>query len=94
MGLSLLEVEWIQTYFLNTFLNTFFICTTGSLFPSTVHRDFDWAGPARLVDPLVMTDNVAFTKYRSQCLKLPPPIYFNVVFNSALHHSTFPGAGV
>ena len=43
------------------FPNTFFMCTTGTLSPST-GGSFDWAGPAQLVDPLVLTHQVAFAK--------------------------------
>ncbi|KAK1200477.1 FSTL5 protein, partial [Pygoscelis papua] len=47
MGLPLPEAGITQT----VFPNIFFMCTTGTLFPSTVRRRSDWAGPARLADP-------------------------------------------
>jgi len=38
------------------------MCATGTLSPATGHESHDWAGPARLVDPLVLTNQVAFAK--------------------------------
>ncbi|RMC11153.1 hypothetical protein DUI87_12066 [Hirundo rustica rustica] len=43
----------------------------GTLSPSTVCRGSDWAGPARLIDPRVLTIQVAFAKFTSQFLKVP-----------------------
>lgn len=71
------------------FPNTFLIWTTGTLSLSMVHGDFDWAGPARLEEPQLLANHVVFSKYRSQCLKVPLPIAFNVIFNSPLYHSWY-----
>lgn len=64
-----------------------------ALFPSTVHGGFDQAGPAQLVEPLILTNQVALAKCTSQCLKVSPPIAFKVVFNSPGDHSVFPEVG-
>jgi len=69
------------------------MCTTGTLSPSTGRRGFDWAGPAQLVDPLVLTNQVAFAKWVSQFLEVPFPISLKVVFSSPLYRSIFPEAG-
>ena len=82
MGLPLPEAGVTQT----AFPNMFFMCTTGTLSPSTVRRISDWAGPARLVDPRVLTNQVAFAKCESQFLKVPPPSAFSVVLTN---HCTF-----
>ena len=58
MGLPLPEAGVTQT----VFPSIFFMCTTGTLSPSTVRKGSDWAGPARLTDPLVLTNHVAFAK--------------------------------
>jgi len=70
-----------------------FMCTTGPLSPSTVHNRFEWAGPAQLADPLVLTNQVAFPKCVSQCLNVPAPVGFSVVFNNPLYRLIFPEAG-
>jgi len=75
------------------FPNMFFICTTGTLCPSTVCRELDWAGPSRLTDPRVFTNQVASAKCFSQCLNVPPPIAFNIVFNKPLYCLILPEAG-
>ena len=77
MGLPLPEVGVTQT----VFPSVFFMCTTGTLSPSTVCKSSDWAGPARLADPLVLTNHVAFAKCVCQYLNVPAPIALNVVFN-------------
>lgn len=89
MDLPLLEKGLIQTVFPNTFL----IYTMGTSSPPMARGGFDWAGPAQLAAPLVLTDQVAFAICRSQCLKVPSPIAFSVVFNSPLYCSVFPEAG-
>jgi len=47
------------------FPNIFFMCTTGALSPSTGRGIFDWAAPALLVHPLVLTNQVV--QCVSQC---------------------------
>ena len=89
MGLPLPEAGITQT----VFPSIFFMCTTGTLSPSAVCKSSDWAGPAQLTDPLVLTNQVAFARCVSQCLKVPPPIALNVVFNNPLYRSIFPEAG-
>jgi len=42
------------------FLNIVFVCATGTLSPSIACGSFDWAGPAQLVDALVLINLVAF----------------------------------
>jgi len=69
------------------------MCTTGILSPSTVREAFDWAGPAQLVDPLVLTNQVAFAKCVSQSLNVSPPSALSVVFSSLLYHLIFQEAG-
>ena len=71
VGLPLPEAGLTQI----VFPNVFFMCTMGTLSPSTVRASFDWAGPALLVHSLVLTNQVAFAKYISQCLKFPPPVF-------------------
>ena len=56
------------------FPNRFFMCTTGTLSPFTVHGSFDCTGPAQLADPLLLTNQVAFAKCVSQCLEVLPPV--------------------
>jgi len=58
MGLRVPEAGLTQT----VFPNVFFVCTVGTLCPSTVCGSFDWAGPAQLVDLLLLTNQVDFTK--------------------------------
>lgn len=41
-------------------------------FHMEVHRSFDWVGPAKLADPLVLINHVAFARCVSQCWKIPP----------------------
>ena len=47
---------------------------------SAVHRGLDWAGPAQLVESLLLTNHVASVKCRSHCLIVLPSLAFNVVF--------------
>lgn len=90
MGLVFLEAALIQTVFPYTFL----ICTTVTLSPFTVSGGLDWAGPAQVVEPLILEPLVlAFAKCRSRCLKVPLPTAFNVVFGSPLHCSIFTETG-
>ena len=88
MDLSLLEAGLTQT----VFPNILFQRATGTLSPSTVCGSLGWVVPARLADPLVLTNQVAFAKCVSQCLKVPPPIALNVVFSNPLYRSIFPEA--
>jgi len=77
------------------FANTFFMCTTGTLSPSTVGGHFYWAGPARLVDPLVLTNQVAFAKWNEYPSGLKPTpsalsvvltVHCNLPFSRRLVH--------
>lgn len=70
-----------------------FSCAPQRLHPLLVCGGSDHAGPARLVELPVLTEQVAFTKCRSKGLKVPPPTDFNVIFNSPLYCSVFPEAG-
>ncbi|RMB88083.1 hypothetical protein DUI87_35540 [Hirundo rustica rustica] len=65
----------------------------GTLSPTPVCKGLDWAGPARLIDPRVLTIQVAFAKFTSQFLKVPPLSAFRVVLSNPLHRSTFLAAG-
>ena len=47
----------------------------------------EWARPARLADPQVLTNRVAFAECVPQCLNIPAPIVLSVVFNSPLYPS-------
>lgn len=67
-----------------------FMCITGTLFPSTGHRSFEWAGPAWLADSPLLTNQMAFTKCVSYYLNVPAPTDLSIVFNSPLHHLIFP----
>ena len=90
MGLPLPEAELTQT----AFPKVFFTCATGTVSPSTVRGSSDWAGPAQLVGPLVLTNQLAVAKDVSQCLRVPPPIALSVVLSSPLYRrSIFPEAG-
>ena len=86
-GLPFPEAGRTQT----AFPNMFFTCITGTLSPFTVCREL--AGPSRLIDPQVFTNQVASAKCFSQCLNVPPPIAFNMVFNNPLYRSILPEAG-
>ena len=86
-GLSFPEAGQTQP----AFPNMFFTCTTGTLSPFTECRVM--AGPSRLIDPHVLTNQVASAKCFSQCLNVPPPIAFSIVFNSPLYCSILPEAG-
>lgn len=63
-----------------------FTCITGTLFPSTGHRSFDWAGPAWLAGSPVLTNQMAFTKCVSQCLNVPAPVALSILLNSPLYY--------
>lgn len=63
-----------------------FTCITGTLFPFTGHRSFDWAGPAWLADSPVFSNQVAFTKCVSECLNVPAPVALRIVLNSPLYY--------
>ena len=76
MGLPLPEAGMTQTVVPSIFLR----CVMQPLSSSTICESFDWARPAQLADPLVLTDQVAFARCVSQCLEVPPPIVFSVVF--------------
>lgn len=89
MGLPLPESEITQT----VFPNIFFMSIMGTLSPSTVCRSSGWAGMAQLVDPLVLTSQVAFATYVYQSLKVPPPNDLSVVFHNLLYCSIFLEAG-
>ena len=86
-GLPFPEAGRTQT----AFPNMLFTCTTWNLSPFTVCREL--AGPSRLIDPQVFTNQVASAKCFSQCLNVPPPIAFNMVFNTPLYRSILPEAG-
>jgi len=90
MGLPLPMTAITQT----VFPKVFFICFKGTSSSPTVRNCFVRAGPARMVDPLVLTNQVVFPKCISQCFNIPPPSALNVAFNGLLYHSIFPGAGV
>jgi len=75
MGLPLPEAGLTQT----VFPNMFFMCTMGTLAPSTGCGSFDWAEPAQLVDPLLLTNQVAFAKWVLQYVKVPSPTALSVV---------------
>jgi len=81
MGLPLPEAGLTQAVFPNIF------STMETVYPSA------WAGPARLVDTLVLTSQGAFAKCVSQCFKVPPLSTLSASFNSLLHLSIFPEAG-
>lgn len=78
-------LAWVRTN-LNCLPNTLLICAMGTLSPSVVQRGSDWAGPDQLVEPLVLTNQVVFTKYSSQCLKIPPLLSMCFL----IIHCTFP----
>jgi len=81
MGLPLPEAGLTQAVFPIILL----ICTTGTSSTSAVYEGFDWAGPAQLVDPLVLANHMAFAKCVSQCLNVPPPSALSVVFSRPLY---------
>lgn len=56
------------------FLRESLICNIRSLCPSTVPRDFIWAGRGWLADSLVLISQMDSTGFVSQCLKIPAPI--------------------
>ena len=89
MGLPFPKAGITQEVFPNMFLS----CTTGTLSPSTVCKRSDWAGPAQLIHPLALTNQVARAKWVSQFPRVPPPIAFRVAFNNPLYRSIFPEAG-
>lgn len=63
----------------------FFMCITGILSPSTIHKRFDWANPVLLVDTQELTNQVAFAKCVSRCSNIPAPTAVNVVFKGLLY---------
>jgi len=69
------------------------MCTTGTLSRSTGRGSFASAGPAWFVDPLMLTNQVAFAKELSQFLNVPPHIALKVVFSSQLYRLIIPEAG-
>lgn len=62
----------------------FFMCITGILSPSTIHKRFDWANPVPLVDTQELTNQVAFAKCVSRCSNIPAPTAVSVVFKGLL----------
>lgn len=70
-----------------------FMCPEGLLSLSLVSNNLDWAWPAQLADPLVLTEQVAFLKCVPQCLNVPTHIALSVTFNSPLYHSILVEAG-
>jgi len=65
--------------------NMFFTGTTGTWSPLTVCREL--AGPSWLMDPQVLTNQVASARCFFQCLNVPLPIAFHMFFNNPLYHS-------
>lgn len=90
MGLPFPKARITQT----TLPFIFFMCIAGTLSPSTVCKKFDWADSSWLADPQVLSNQVPFTKSRSQRLNVPASIDLSVVFNSLLNHLISPEGGV
>lgn len=75
MGMPLPEAAVTQT----VYPSIFFMCTTGTLSPSTACKSVGWGGAVQ----------AAFAKCVSQSLLVPPAFALHVVMSSLLHHLVF-----